>query len=96
MTIETEEFIRRFLLHGLPSGFVRIRHFGFLSCRTRKEKLARCRHILGISQNECEKEESNEQGWKERYEALSGKSPDMCPAGRIHWNSTFYIKESRF
>jgi hypothetical protein len=80
MTIETEEFIRRFLLHVLPNGFVRIRHFGFLSCRNRKEKLARCRHILGISQNECEKEESNEQDWKERYEALTGKSLDMCPA----------------
>src|SRR2546422_987688 len=39
MTLDAVEFIRRFLLHVLPSGFVRIRHFGFLANRNRKEKL---------------------------------------------------------
>ena len=43
MTLDAVEFIRRFLLHVLPSGFVHIRHFGFLANRTRKEKLALCR-----------------------------------------------------
>ena len=37
MTLEAVEFIRRFLLHVLPSGFVHIRHFGFLANRNRKE-----------------------------------------------------------
>ena len=46
MTLEAVEFIRRFLLHVLPSGFVHIRHFGFLANRTRKKKLALCRSLL--------------------------------------------------
>jgi hypothetical protein len=40
------EFIRRFLMHVLPDGFVRIRHFGFLSNRTRKKLLPLCRKAL--------------------------------------------------
>jgi hypothetical protein len=43
---EALEFIRRFLLHVLPSGFVHIRHSGFLANRKRKEKLALCRALL--------------------------------------------------
>jgi hypothetical protein len=47
MTLDAVEFIRRFLLHILPAGFVRIRQFGFLANRARREKLARCRVLLG-------------------------------------------------
>jgi hypothetical protein len=43
LTLEAGEFIRRFLLHVLPDGFVRIRHFGFLSNRHRAAKLASSR-----------------------------------------------------
>jgi len=46
MTLEPAEFIRRFLLHVLPSGFVHIRHFGFLANRKKKQKLALCRSLL--------------------------------------------------
>jgi hypothetical protein len=46
MTIPAVEFIRRFLLHVLPSGFVKIRHFGILANRSRREDLARCRALL--------------------------------------------------
>jgi hypothetical protein len=46
MTLDAIEFIRRFLLHILPSGFVKIRHFGFLSNRCRREGLIRCRAVL--------------------------------------------------
>jgi len=46
MALEAEEFIRRFLLHVVPDGFVRIRHFGLLANRTRHAKLARCRELL--------------------------------------------------
>jgi Putative transposase len=48
MTLEAVEFIRRFLLHVLPSGFVHIRHFGFLANRKRKDKLALCRLLLSV------------------------------------------------
>jgi hypothetical protein len=48
MTLTADEFIRRFLIHTLPPGFQRIRHFGFLANRFRKEKLALCRQLLVI------------------------------------------------
>lgn len=47
MTVDGVEFVRRFLQHVLPAGFVRIRHFGFLANRCRDDKLARCRALLG-------------------------------------------------
>jgi hypothetical protein len=47
MTLPALEFIRRFLLHVLPSGFVRIRHYGFLANRLCQDQLARCRALLG-------------------------------------------------
>lgn len=46
MSLSGEEFIRRFLLHVLPKGLMRIRHYGFLSNRCRKEKLAKIREYL--------------------------------------------------
>jgi predicted Zn-ribbon and HTH transcriptional regulator len=48
MAVETQEFIRRFLLHVLPDGFMRIRHFGFLANRSKKRALARCRQLLNL------------------------------------------------
>ena len=47
MTLDAHEFIRRFLLHVLPDGFQRIRHYGFLGHRYRQAKLALCRQLLG-------------------------------------------------
>ena len=47
MTISADEFLRRFLLHVLPSGLVRIRHFGLFANRKRETALARCRQLLG-------------------------------------------------
>jgi hypothetical protein len=47
LTLDAVEFLRRFLLHVLPSGFVRIRQFGFLSNRVRQHKLELCRVLLG-------------------------------------------------
>ena len=46
LTLDAVEFIRRFLLHVLPRGFQRIRHFGFLAHRVRQAKLAVCRALL--------------------------------------------------
>jgi len=47
LTLQTPEFIRRFLLHTLPRGFVRIRYYGFLANRQRNERLEHCRRLLG-------------------------------------------------
>jgi hypothetical protein len=49
MELEATEFLRRFLLHVLPTGFVRIRHYGLLSNRHRRERLAVCRELLGVA-----------------------------------------------
>jgi hypothetical protein len=46
MTLQATEFIRRFLLHVLPRGFVKIRHFGFLANRGREENIRLCRTLL--------------------------------------------------
>jgi hypothetical protein len=48
MELHATEFLRRFLLHVVPSGFVRIRHYGLLANRTRHEKLARARQLLAV------------------------------------------------
>jgi len=47
MALGVEEFLRRFLLHVLPRGLVRIRHFGLLANRQRRTALTRARHLLG-------------------------------------------------
>lgn len=47
MDLEADEFIRRLLLHVLPQGFHRIRHYGLLSNRRRSGDLAACRKLLG-------------------------------------------------
>jgi hypothetical protein len=48
MTLTTDEFIRRFLLHVLPKGFHRIRHYGLLASATRKANVARVRQLLAV------------------------------------------------
>jgi Putative transposase len=49
MTLDTREFIRRFLIHVLPGGFHRIRHYGLLASSTRVESIARARELLDAS-----------------------------------------------
>jgi Putative transposase/Transposase zinc-binding domain len=48
MTLDTNEFIRRFLMHVLPAGFHRIRYYGFLTCQTRAKNIARIRELLAV------------------------------------------------
>ncbi|MGH9671062.1 MAG: IS91 family transposase [Terriglobales bacterium] len=50
MTLPATEFLRRFLLHVVPPGFMRIRHYGIAANCRRQEKLARCRELLGAAQ----------------------------------------------
>ena len=54
MTLSAVEFVRRFCLHVLPRGLVRIRQYGLLCNRDRCERLARCRELLGMSQRPAE------------------------------------------
>jgi putative transposase/transposase-like zinc-binding protein len=76
MTLTAEEFIRRFLLHVLPRGFQRIRQFGLLSNRRRSE-LARCRQLLGTTEQTVE---PLCQDYKTLYQTVTGASLRPCPA----------------
>src|SRR5512139_1039190 len=64
LTLEALEFIRRFLLHVLPSQFVKIRYYGILSHRNRKVKLLRCKILLGVSTSE-EPKEGPKETWQD-------------------------------
>ncbi len=78
MALAGVEFVRRFLLHVVPSGFVRIRHFGFLAHRHRAEKLELCRRLLNVEQasdKEAGAQPAMNQGTTER-----AVPPDLCPA----------------
>jgi len=80
MTLAAEEFIRRFLLHVLPPGFHRIRYYGFLGNRRRKEKLGHCRHLLGMTPpNESPAQPQPHADYRDRYEQLTGHSLRECP-----------------
>jgi len=52
MTLSTSEFIRRFLIHVLPQGFHRIRHYGLLASGTRADNIAQARELLAVSKPE--------------------------------------------
>ena len=54
-----DKFLRRFLLHLLPQGFVRIRHFGFLACRRRRTTLPLCFQLLGAAQEALTEEHTS-------------------------------------
>jgi Putative transposase/Transposase zinc-binding domain len=87
MTLEADEFIRRFLLHVLPDGFQRIRHYGFLGHRYRQAKLAQCRQLLGITltlTNVVTPQDKPD--YRDLYEKLTGKSlreRPVCHRGQM-------------
>lgn len=80
MTVSADEFIRRFLLHVLPTGFHRIRYYGLLGNRHRAEKLARCRELLGMPAPEPPDIDAAAKDYRDRYEQLTGRSLRQCPA----------------
>jgi hypothetical protein len=75
MTLDADEFIRRFLLHTLPDGFQRIRYYGLLGNRYRQQNLARCRQLLGMAAPES----TIPKDYRDRYEELTGCSLRRCP-----------------
>jgi len=70
------EFTRRFLLHILPRGFVRIRHYGLLANRCRSERLGCCRKLLAYGANEAlSPERPNEVDGQ----CNAAREPQLCP-----------------
>jgi hypothetical protein len=79
MTLEAEEFIRRFLQHTLPDGFHRIRHIGFLANCHRAEKLALCRELLAVPPPAVPDEVPAPRRWQDRLRELTGQDVEVCP-----------------
>jgi hypothetical protein len=80
MTLDVREFTRRFLLHTLPRGFVRIRHYGFLANRCRSERLECCRKLLAHSADQLLSSESANE-----VDGLcnADREPELCPVCRV-------------
>jgi len=78
MTLKADEFIRRFMLHVLPARFVRIRHFGLLANRNRKDAIALCRKFLGSGITET-KENVSKETWQEQLIRICGIDVTVCP-----------------
>jgi Putative transposase/Transposase zinc-binding domain len=77
MRLDAQEFIRRFLLHVLPPGFQRIRHYGFLANCHREVQLDRCRQLLNAPAALESPDEPLD--YRDRYERLTGVSLRNCP-----------------
>src|SRR2546426_6610993 len=78
MTLSATEFLRRFLLHVLPAGFMRVRHYGLLANRQKHEKLARCRELLGCHPSPALAPRPPE-SVPERIKRLTGVDITRCP-----------------
>jgi Putative transposase len=78
MTLDVDEFLRRFLLHVVPRGFMRIRHFGLLANRTRRCTVARCRDLLSQPPPEAVRPESV----AVLMQRLTGVDLSCCPVCR--------------
>ena len=90
MTLQASEFLRRMLLHVLPPGFHRIRYYGFLANRTRQRKLTECRHLLHAPPPPpAERAEAATNDYRDRYEALTGRSLRRCP--RCHHGDMYVV-----
>jgi|TARA_B100000315_G_scaffold90856_1_gene83509 hypothetical protein len=80
MPLTADEFIRRFLMHVLPDRFQRIRYYGFLSNRYRRQKLALCRQLLGSSVTDTNADASQQPpDYRDQVEQLTGFSLRKCP-----------------
>jgi hypothetical protein len=97
MTLPAEEFLRRsldrardrFLLHVLPAGFVRIRHFGSLANRTATAKLARCRALLAVPPSACPPVPETVATLVHRLTGVDITRCPMCHTGRLRLVAVF-------
>ena len=75
MELDVISFMRRFLLHVLPSGFMKMRYYGFLGNVTKKKSLRLCRNLLGVQLEETELPEENSM---EIFIRITGTDPTVC------------------
>ena len=75
MTLDADEFIRRFLIHVLPSGFHRIRHYGLIANANRKDNLVRARKLLRVNEAECPAHEET----ADKHQSEEQEATYVCP-----------------
>jgi hypothetical protein len=75
-TVDSGEFIRRFLLHVLPPGFMKVRHFGFLANKQKKETIQLCRELIGVDSQQPERTEKTS---SQLMFELTGVDITRCP-----------------
>lgn len=90
MTLETGEFIRRFSLHILPKGFVRIRHYGILSSSRKQNTLPLIHHQLNTRYEKPEKKD-----WKQISIQSLNYNPDCCPVCKKQTMITILVFDKR-
>ena len=90
MSLPAKEFLRRFLLHVLPKGLVRIRYCGLFANAVRQKNLARCRELLRAP-TPAEPNRSQDETWQQRLLRLTGVDVTVCvhcSSGHLHVVST--------
>jgi hypothetical protein len=78
MTLKADEFIRRFLLHVLPHRYVRIRHFGLLANRSRKDNISLCRELIDGCKT-VTKDKEKPEPWQDQLLRICGIDINTCP-----------------
>ena len=86
MTLSTGEFIRQFLIHVLPQGFHRIRHYGLFASGTRADNIARARRLLDVPAAQPEAGDTN---YVEANKPKPLTHPCPCCGGRMTIIETF-------
>jgi hypothetical protein len=77
MKLTADEFIRRFLIHVLPSGFYRLRHYGLIANANRQDNLAHARKLLGMNEAELPVQEKTTD--KQQSEEQKQDATYACP-----------------
>lgn len=77
MRLAGPDFVRRFLLHVLPHGFVRVRHFGFQANPRRRQLTAQARQLLGSPAPPAA--QPKRESWQDLFRRLTGRDPLRCP-----------------
>jgi len=96
MTLDVFEFIRRFLLHVLPKRFVRIRYYGIMCHRYRKQNLVFCKYLLKVFVNDVDDTPSKE-SWQDILFRLTGKDLSICPecgGNMVSADDLYFIRPS--
>lgn len=75
MAISADEFLRRFLLHVVPSRYVRIRYYGIMANRNHRKNRNLCRQFYQME----DEEEPPAETWEDILEKVTGRHPGICP-----------------